>query len=145
MAISSVVSAGDDVLASTFNNLRKDIFPYLLDSGSGIASGKYVYPDGDGTIGEASASLIATALTIGCSAEGAIGSGASGYIQDRGIATNVNWSFDVGFIGKLAYLGVDGYPTQNPPVDPGTIVRIVGIIRGTDKLYIITDSNYQGN
>lgn len=142
---SEVVANVTAANASQYNNLRKDTFQYLTDSGSGIASGKFVYFDGDDTIGVASSSAIGTVFTVGCSVEGAIAGAASGYIQDRGHATNANWSFQAGDIGKLAYLGTDGYPTINPPVDSGTVVRIIGIIAGTDSMFIITDSNYEEN
>jgi len=145
MGHSSEVSIGDVFLETHYNNLRKDVFLYVTDSGSGIASGKFVYPDGDGTVGVASSSSIATAFTVGCAVDGAIGASASDYIQDRGYATNANWSFEVEDIGKPACLGTDGYPTINPPVDAGTVIRIVGIIAGTDSLFIITDSNYEEN
>ena len=95
----------------------------------GIQSGQFAYISSTRIASVASSDAFETALTFGF-ALGTILPNFSGDFKLFGLASNSNWSLVN--IGKYAYLGSDGYPSD----DPGNIERRLGIIYAADSTIV---------
>lgn len=101
MPYSSTVSTGDVILATHYNNVRKDALGLVDVTGGtgGVAQYDALYmPDTGGDAGEvlkAKADSWTTARVRGIAFE-AIGDGSTGGMQTHGEITNGGWSFTAG-------------------------------------------------
>ena len=93
---SADVSAGDQTLATQYNNLRTDVTDLghvQIDAGAGgISEFNLVYPSASDTILKASADAAGTSNVIGMARE-TIGAGSACWVQMQGIVTNAGWAW----------------------------------------------------
>ena len=128
MSYSSDVTAGVDVvLATQYNDLRKDALGIITPNAAvgGLAQYDAVYILAAGTAGKANANAAGTAKVRGISLT-AVAGGAASTIQTRGPVTNAGWAWTP---GAEIYLNTSaGTLTETPPsIVPGADIHIVRV------------------
>lgn len=113
MPYSSDVSAGTTILATQYNNLRKDAAGIIEVTavGGGVSQYKAGYLNGSFEADHADCSAVATARAKGIFTEN-ISGGASGGLQVSGEIVNGSWTW----VAELdIWLSTNGNLTQTPP------------------------------